>query len=157
VTGVSCAVIGLGNPYRRDDGIGPAVAAGIESLHLPGVRVTVSDGEPVGLVTAWDGARLAVVIDAFHQVPGSPGRIHRLRADRLTSQGTGASCHGFGIPYALQLGRALSRMPGHLVVIGVEGADFSAGTGLSAAVTAALPGAVAAVRAEVKPSPGRAR
>jgi hydrogenase maturation protease len=150
MTSVSCVVIGIGNPYRHDDGVGPAVAAEIGKLDLPGVRVIVSDGEPVSLVTAWDGAGLAVVIDACRQVPGCPGRIHRLAPDRLDGSDTGTSSHGFGVPYALRLGRALSRQPGRLVVIGVEGADFSAGTGLSAAVTAALPAAVAAVRAELR-------
>lgn len=157
MTDVSCVVIGIGNPYRHDDGIGPAVAAGIERLRLPGVRVIVSDGEPVSLLAAWDGAGLAVVIDAFRQAPGCPGRIRRLTAGQLASEGAGASSHGFGVPYALRLGRALHRQPSHLVVIGVEGTDFSAGTGLSPAVTAALPAAVAAVRAELRPPPGRVR
>ncbi len=31
-------LIGIGNPYRRDDGIGPALAAAIEQLRPPGVR-----------------------------------------------------------------------------------------------------------------------
>jgi len=147
---VSGVVIGIGNPYWHDDGVGPAAAAEIEKLHLSGVRVVVSDGEPVSLVTAWDGAGLAVVIDACRQVPGCPGRIHWLTPDQLDGNDAGTSSHGFGVPYALRLGRALGRQPGRLVVIGVEGADFSAGTGLSTAVTAALPAAVAAVRAELR-------
>jgi hydrogenase maturation protease len=157
MTGVSGVVIGIGNPYRRDDGIGPAVAAEIERLHLPGVRVIVSDGEPVSLLAAWDGAELAVVIDAFQQTPGCPGRIRPLTAGQLASDSAGTSSHGFGVPYALQLGRALGRQPGHLLVIGVQGADFSAGTGLSAAVAAALPAVVAAVKAEITSPPGRVR
>jgi hydrogenase maturation protease len=32
-------VIGYGNPGRRDDGLGPAFAARLEALHLPGVTV----------------------------------------------------------------------------------------------------------------------
>jgi hydrogenase maturation protease len=149
MTSVSCVVIGIGNPYRHDDGVGPAVAAEIEKLDLPGVRVIVSDGEPVSLVTAWDGAGLAVVIDACRQAPGCPGRIHRFTPGQLDGNDAGTSSHGFGVPYAFRLGHALSRQPGRLVLIGVEGADFSAGTGLSTAVTAALPAAVAAVRGEL--------
>lgn len=155
--GAPRAVIGIGNPYRHDDGIGPAVAAEIERLRLPGVRVAVCDGEPVSLLAAWDGAGLAVVVDAVHQAPGCPGRIRRVTAGQLASDGAGTSSHGFGVPYALRLGRALHRQPGQLIVIGVEGADFSAGTGLSAAVAAALPAVIAAVRAELTPRPGRAR
>ena len=157
MTGGSRVVIGIGNPYRRDDGIGPAVAAEIDGLRLPGVRVSVCDGEPVTLLAVWEDAALAVVIDAVAPGPGGPGHIQRLTLAQLDSEGTGTSSHGFGVPYALRLGRALGRQPGRLVVIGVEGAGFSAGTGLSAAVAAARPAAVAAVRAELTQAPDRVR
>ena len=153
----SRAVIGIGNPYRHDDGIGPAVAAEIDGLGLPGVRVTVCDGEPVTLLAAWEGAALAVVIDAYRRAAGRPGRIRRLTAAELASDGAGTSSHGFGLPYALRLGRALGRQPGRLVVIGVQGTDFSAGTGLSTAVAAARPAGVAAVRAELSQASDRGR
>ena len=32
-------VIGVGNPDRGDDGVGPAVASRVAALGLPGVRV----------------------------------------------------------------------------------------------------------------------
>ena len=149
MTGRQAVVIGIGNPYRRDDGIGPAVADGIDRLHLPGVRVVMSDGEPISLLAAWEDADLAIVVDAIRHEPPCPGRIHRLTASQLGSAGAGASSHGFGVPYALRLGGVLSRQPGHLVVIAVEGADFTDGTGLSASVNAAVPAAVAAIRAEL--------
>ena len=153
----SRAVIGIGNPYRHDDGIGPAVAAEIEGLRLPGVRVTVCDGEPVTLLAAWEGATLAVVIDAYHHAGGGPGRIRRLTAAQLAGDGAATTSHGFGVPYALRLGRALGRLPGRLVVIGVQGTDFSAGTGLSAAVAAARPAVLAAAAAELSPASDRVR
>jgi hydrogenase maturation protease len=162
-------VIGLGNPFRRDDGIGPAVAAEIGRRHLPGVRVVISDGEPAGLIEAWSGAELAVIVDAVHSGPGSagpgpagtgpgapsPGRIHRVTAARLEhaqrDDGGGAgSSHGLGLPDALRLGRALGRAPGRAVILAVEAADVRPGPGLSAAVAAALPDVVAAVAAELR-------
>ena len=149
MTGRQAVVIGIGNPYRRDDGIGPTVADAIGGLHLPGVRVVLSDGEPVSLLAAWENADLAIVVDAIRHEPSCPGRIHRLTTSRLGSNGAGTSSHGFGVPYALRLGRALDRQPGQLVVLAVEGADFTDGTGLSTSVTAAVPAAVAAVRAEL--------
>ncbi len=156
MTGV---VIGIGNPFRRDDGIGPAVAAGIERQHLPGVRVVFSDGEPSGLIEAWSGAGLAVIVDALHGGPDGrapcPGRIHRVTPAGLGGQpgaaGTSAgSSHGLGLPDAFRLGRALGRLPGRAVIIAVEAADVRPGPELSAAVAAALPEAVAAVAAELR-------
>ena len=149
MTGQPAVVIGIGNPYRRDDGAGPAVADAIDQLRLPGVRVVLSDGEPIALLTAWAEAGLAIVVDTIRHEPADPGRIHRLTESQLGIDGTGASSHGFGVPYALRLGRALGREPGRLVILAVEGADFTDGTGLSAPVSAAVPAAVAAVRAEL--------
>ncbi len=40
-SGPRILVIGYGNPGRRDDGLGPALAAALEELALPGVTVDV--------------------------------------------------------------------------------------------------------------------
>jgi hydrogenase maturation protease len=143
-------VIGIGNPFRRDDGIGPEVAAQIQGQRLPGVRVVLSDGEPAGLLEAWEGADLAVVVDAIQRVPASPGCIHRLTASQLESSSTAASSHGLGLPEVIRLGRALERLPPQVVILAVEGVDTRPGAGLSEAVAAAVPHAVAAVLAELK-------
>jgi hydrogenase maturation protease len=145
-------VIGIGNPFRNDDGIGPAIASQIEEQRLPGVRVVISDGEPAGLLEAWAGADLAVVVDAIRLAPASPGRIHRLTTGQLEAYGTAASSHGLGVPDALRLGRALGRLPGRVVIFAVEAADTGAGTELSKPVAAALPEIVAAVMTELKPA-----
>ena len=155
-------VIGIGNPFRSDDGIGPAVAAQIQRRRLPGVRVVISGGEAAGLLEAWAGARLAVIVDAIRRVPSSPGRLHRLLASQLETGGPAASSHGLGVPDALRLGRVLERLPRRIVIFAVEGADTGPGTGLSDAVAAALPEVVAAVMAELPdvqtgPAPQSAR
>ncbi len=149
MTGQPAVVIAIGNPYRRDDGIGPVVASEIERLQLPGVRIVMSDGEPVGLLAAWEDTDLAIVVDAIRHEPPCPGRVHRLTATELDTDAAAASSHGFGVPYAVRLSRALNRQPGRLVLFGIEAADTDAGSGLSAAVAAAVPTAVAAVRAEL--------
>ena len=149
VGAVRAVVIGVGNCYRRDDGIGPAVAAGIERQHLPGVRVVICDGEPAGLLEAWAGMDLAIVVDAVRCVPATPGRIHRWPAGQLERGWTGSS-HGLGIPDALDLGRALGRCPRRVVLFAVEAADLRPGTGLSQAVATSLPEVVAAIAAELR-------
>lgn len=146
-------VIGVGNPFRRDDGIGPAVAAEIARQQWPGVRVVVSDGEPSGLIEAWSGAGLAIIVDALHgglpgRAPG-PGRVHRVPAAELETGGPAGSSHGLGLPDAFRLGRALGRQPGRAVILAVEVTDVRPGPGLSAAVKAAVPQVLAAVAAEL--------
>jgi hydrogenase maturation protease len=91
-----------------------------------------------------------VVVDAIQRVPASPGSIHRLTAGELETGCAAASSHGLGIPDAIRLGRVLERLPRQVVILAVEGADTGPGAGLSDAVAAAVPHAVAAVMAELK-------
>ncbi len=69
-------VVGTGNPFRRDDGVGVAVLERLAHVVPDAVRLAERDGEPTGLLGAWDGARLAVVVDAVAP-DGAPGTLHR--------------------------------------------------------------------------------
>lgn len=151
-------VIGIGNPYRRDDGVGPALAEAIGRQSLQGVSAVVADGEPSQLLDTWAGAPLAIVVDAVLCAPPNPGRIHRTElagpsaaagAGGIGVPATAASTHGLGIPDAVRLAEALDRMPRRLVVFAVEAADIGFGQGLSAAVARCLPELTEAVLAEL--------
>lgn len=141
------ALIGVGNEYRRDDGIGPAVIERLRDHPPSGVTLTVTDGEPTQLLDAWAGADLAVVIDAVLCEPSVPGRIHR--TDAVPPPAATASTHGLGIPDAVRLADALGRAPQRLVVYAVEAGDIGFGHGLTPAVTGALPTVMRAVLSEI--------
>lgn len=130
-------VIGVGNEFRRDDGVGPAVVARLRGEAVD-ADLTLADGEPTRLVDAWDGRDLVVVVDAVRTgaAPGTVVVLDALTADLPT--GPTASTHAAGIGQAVEWGRALDRLPGALWLVGVEGADFGEGPGLSAAVGAAV-------------------
>ncbi|QIS11339.1 hydrogenase maturation protease [Nocardia arthritidis] len=149
MTGPRAVVIGVGNEFRHDDGIGPRIATDLEKLGLPEVLVTLCDGEPAGLLDLWAGAELAVVVDAVLCEPCTPGRIWRTTVDALRGVTRAASSHAMGIPDALPLGRALGRVPDELVVIAVEAECLELGVGLSDPVAAAVPDVLAAVLAEL--------
>ncbi len=166
-------VIGVGNEFRRDDGIGPEVLSRLRE-HVgagpdPGGGTTVqlvnSDGEPAGLVEAWTGASLAVVVDAVVADPPAPGRLHRLAIGNGTSEhGTSGhgdaadpravSSHGLGLGEAIGLAAALGRMPDHLIIHAVEAADVGHGVGLTPAVSAAAGALTAAVLHDVRAALG---
>jgi hydrogenase maturation protease len=128
-------VIAVGNRFRRDDAAAFAVAQG---LRAAGVDVLEAEGEPVELLDLWQGAREVVVIDAV-STGAPPGTIHRLDAGEgpLPADLGVASTHALGLAEAIELARALGRLPERLLVIGIEGADFSAGEGLTPAVALA--------------------
>jgi hydrogenase maturation protease len=132
----SVIVIGVGNEFRRDDGAGPRVLELLDDL--PGVQLAGCDGEPARLIGLWEGADLAVVVDAVRG--DRPGRIHELDLDTVAQARRGnASSHALGLDAAVELAQAVDRMPARLVILAVEGTDFGVGLGMTAPVAAALP------------------
>lgn len=145
------ALIAVGNPYRRDDGVGEALVDAL-SGRLPGVSVSVADGEPTQLLDAWDGADLAVVVDAVICEPSTPGRIWRTSLGQVAGASAAGGTHALGIPDAIRLAEVLDRAPKRLVVFAVEAQDLGFGHGLSDAVRAALPALASLVMAEFAPT-----
>lgn len=143
-------MIGIGNPYRRDDGVGGEVIALLRHIGPGEVTYVELDGEPTRLIDAWDGADLAVVVDAC-QSGGSAGEIHRIDLDhsKVPNRPPVLSGHATGLSEAIALATALDRMPGRLRVIAVEGTDFAAGDQMSPSLRAAVPLAARAVLAEL--------
>ena len=145
-------VIGVGNEFRRDDGVGPAVVARLRDLAPAGVRLVVTDGEPTRLIEAWTGAALAVVVDAVRAEPSRPGTVHRFVVDGPgTGTGRAASSHGLGFDDAIRLAMALDRMPARLIVHAIEAADLTQGPGLTPPVAAAVGAVATAVLADLSP------
>ncbi|MEQ8716126.1 MAG: hydrogenase maturation protease [Acidimicrobiales bacterium] len=146
-------VIGVGNRWRGDDGVGPAV---IDLLRADGrLDTTVADlaeldGEATRLVDAMAHRSLAVVVDAMRS-GAAPGTVRSLVAGEVDlPTTTSLSSHGAGVAHAAGLAAALDRMPDRLVVIGVEISATADEGPLSAEVTAALPEAAARVVEEVR-------
>lgn len=128
-------VIGVGNSFRGDDGVGLEVAR-----QLGGIE---NGGDPAELIEAWTGASLAIVVDAAH-AHDPPGTIRRHEGLDLHVRGQ-ASSHGLSLADAVALGEALDRLPSALVVYTVEGADFAMGSSLSPAVRSAVPALAEAI------------
>jgi hydrogenase maturation protease len=143
------AVIGLGNCYRRDDGVGVVAAGAIDDLGWPDVVVRTGIAEPIGLLEAWTGAGLAVIIDAAVVAQAEPGRVHRYRLDEVPTQPEGLSSHSIDIGRTHALAQALGRVPDAVVVFAIEAADTGPGAGLTARVARAVPVLVRLVAAEV--------
>ncbi len=154
---VLSVVIAIGNEFRRDDGVGPAVLLLLRDLVPPGVHLVLTDGEPTRLVEAWTGAALAIVVDAVRALPPQPGRVHRFVMDRpgagtgRPASSQGPSSHGLGLDDAIGLALALDRMPGRLIVHAIEAADLTQGPGLTPEVAAAVGPVATAILADLGP------
>jgi hydrogenase maturation protease len=134
-------IIGIGNDFRRDDGVGLAVAQRIAERNLPGVRVLSGISESTAMLDAWSGASRAVVVDAVTGANSDPGRIRRWTGPDLETSAV-VSSHALGLAQTCALGQALARMPDELVVFTVDVVDTNHGIGLTPAVAAAVPNLV---------------
>ena len=135
----STLLIGIGNEFRSDDGVGILAARRIREKNLPGIAIVECDGEATALLDAWAGMKTVVVIDAASS--GAPtGTIHRIDARRqsVSQELFPFSTHALGLAHAVELARSLGKLPINIIVYGVEGEQFTAGSSLSPKVQDAL-------------------
>ncbi|HVC84961.1 MAG TPA: hydrogenase maturation protease [Solirubrobacteraceae bacterium] len=131
-------LIGVGNRWRGDDAAGLVVAAGVRARLRGGIAVIEDRCEPLELIEACEGAQAAWLVDAVCS-GAPPGTLHRFdAAERALPAGLfRVSTHRLGVADALELARALGRLPPRVVVYGIEGSRFAPGRPLSPAVAAA--------------------
>jgi hydrogenase maturation protease len=127
-------VVGVGNRDRGDDAAGPRV---------------------VDLALWWRPTDRVVLVDAAAPA-GTPGRLTRIdvtggresggRGDELAA-GRAWSTHGVDLGTAVEVARALDRMPAQLVVLAIEGVRFGLGDEIDGAVERGVHAAAAMVSA----------
>jgi hydrogenase maturation protease len=146
-------VIGVGNGLRGDDGAGLEIVRSLAArARAEAIEVREQEGEALGLLEQWDGAAGAVLVDAIHS-GAPPGTIHRVDASAEPIPALLASfssTHAVGVGEAVELARALGRLPRSTIIYGIEGACFDTGSDISPAVRAVIPELAAAVLAEAR-------
>lgn len=128
-------VIGIGNDFRRDDGVGLVVARDLRRHALAHVDCIEHDGEATGLLEAWNRTSHVVLVDAVRS--GAPPGTILIGHGPDAALSTGRvwySSHALGLSHAVMLAARLGRVPSALIVYGIEGEDFGFGQGLSATV-----------------------
>lgn len=137
-------VIGIGNRWRGDDGAGPEVAARVAKLALADVDVIVED-EPLALLDHLAGYAEVIVVDAARP-GGHAGRVYvwPVGSEPLPRDPHVGGSHGLGVVDAVELARAIGRLPRRLTLVGIEARTFEPGS-LSAQVVDRLGEAVQVV------------
>jgi len=126
------------------------VAASLAGTMPAGVELLAREGEPTSLIDAWDGADAVWLVDAVSS-GAEVGTVHRLDASEseLPTELFHSSTHHVGLAEAVELARALGRLPARVIVYGIEGRSFQVGEELEPAVAAAVEPVAEAVREEV--------
>jgi hydrogenase maturation protease len=148
----SVLILGLGNPLRGDDGIGPRVIKELNRRGLPeGVAALDAGTGGLDLLHVLEGWEQVILIDTAGIGQG-PGQFIRFAPGEARFVGTSdtLSLHNAGLAEALALAKAIGQPLPEMVIFGVQPEKISWGEGLSPAVEAALPALVDAVLEELK-------
>jgi hydrogenase maturation protease len=143
-------IIGIGNEFQGDDGVGPFVVQELRARGLPEDVVSFQCREGLTLMELWRDKEMAILVDAA--ISGAaPGSVFRFEAQMESppSESFRLNTHNYGLPEAIEIGKALNSLPPHVIVYGIEGKRFDVGMGLSPDVETAAEGVVQSIVKEV--------
>jgi hydrogenase maturation protease len=143
-------VIGLGNLYMKDDGVGLRVAQSLKKMEL-GENVVVQEYPEMDLtvIENFREASRVIVVDAVRGWK-EPGTISKLAfVPRKSDLSELPSLHSLELSDVLDLASSAGILNCPVIVVGVEPKDDSLGNELTAEVEAALPKVIEAVIKEL--------
>jgi hydrogenase maturation protease len=131
-------VIGYGNTLRRDDGVGPYVAAAVAAWKLPGVIGLAVPQLTPELAVKLAESRLAVFVDARPAQAGERIRLEELQV----AEGTRGIGHISDPRHLLWLTKTLYARQPRARLLTLPGMDFTLGEGFSKSAAAAIDAAL---------------
>ena len=144
-------VIGIGNEFRNDDGVGLMIACRLKELNMTGVSVLSLAGEGGDLLRVLKNRDAVFVVDAV--ISGSPvGTIHRvdLKGQKVPAEFSNCSSHALGVAESVELARVLGTLPVRCIFFGIEVGNVGMGTKVSKRVAGAVDEAVAMICREIQ-------
>lgn len=115
-------LIAYGNPGRQDDGLGPAMAARLENLDIPGL--VIDSDYQLSVEHAWDIAQVDVVVFVDATVEDvQPYSFRALTFDK-TDMKLGFSTHSISPQAVLGLSVELFQATTQAYVLGIRGYEF---------------------------------
>jgi len=150
------SIVGVGNILCSDEGVGVYVIEKLRDMKLPEYVILYDCGTSgIAVLEALDGSLKGIIIDAV-SMGGPPGKIYRFSLDEVLSMEDNlfrmVSLHQFDLVSTLKLASYTDvyRLPGDIVIIGVEGKDYSFNVGLSKEVEEAIPDVIELVIKEIR-------
>ena len=122
-------IIGIGNRYRGDDGLGCFIVDELKKRIVDNVEIIEHNGDPASLIDLWEGRSQVILIDAVSS-GAEIGTLYYfdLRQQVLPDTFRNYSTHAFGVAEAVELARVLGKLPTHIIFLGIEGENFKLDT-----------------------------
>ncbi len=140
-------ILGVGNPLRRDDGIGSAAVESLNRIRTSNEGncgnhqdVDIIDGgtDGLGLIEYLKDYKKVIIIDAVQmRLPPGTLKIFTPKEALISIKSDALSTHGFGIAELIKLAGALDITP-EFTIIGIQPEDTGYGEGLSKTVNSTL-------------------
>lgn len=132
-------IIGIGNPFRGDDGVGWAVVDSLKTKIGEGLNVQRSRGDISELLEAFTRYSTVYLVDAccMKAPVGLWDRIDVLKTS-LPLDNKQTSTHGFNLSQVIDIAKALNQLPSKLIIYVVNGGSYEIGERLSSAVEKAI-------------------
>lgn len=143
-------VVGVGNPFRHDDGIGLAIVKILQEENNPSMIVVDGGTDGFSLFDRLALYEHAIIIDAVF-MGESPGVIKLFSSQeaKLQIKGDALSTHGFGLADVLKLTEEFG-VKTIIKIIGIQPESVDFGAGLSEVVKNSIPQILELVKREIK-------
>jgi len=147
-------IIGIGNLFRGDDAVGLLAARRLRERLDSSVEVLEAEGDGLALLDLMEGPDQVMLIDAVKS-GGHPGTTIRLDLSKESRWGRLVPCstHAIGIAEAVDLARALGRLPKQIILYGIEIDSLESGAALSESVRGGLDIVVAQMLKDIEGIP----
>ena len=137
-------ILGFGNPFYGDDGLGVRVVDMLAGTELPPWVSLAAAGTPGWELPAWlQGWPRAILIDAaLMDLPPGAWRCFNPGSIQMIKSGKHFSLHEAGLPDGLALAEALGMLPLEIILYCMQPESLEEGQELSQPVRSALTGLV---------------
>lgn len=128
-------IVGIGNPFRSDDGVGHYVIDQLQSYRGSSIDFLKITSNSLHLIDIWKSRELVIVIDAIsaNHIPGTIIEMNSIDESLLVVHSE-SSTHNLGLKETFLMAKALNVLPNQLKVIGIQGKNFDVGVALSSEV-----------------------
>jgi len=135
-------ILGIGNIFCKDDGIGSVLARNLVSTFHGKEEIDVVDGgtSGLGLLYLFEDYSCVIVIDAV-DMQKEAGELFFFSPDDLEQAHPAGiiSSHQPGILELLRLGKAIDKIPENVLILGVQVKELASEYGLSPELESKIP------------------
>lgn len=144
-------VVGIGNPYRGDDGAGWAIIDGLKKKLSPAIELVKQRGDIAELIDIFAQYNTVYLVDAYqsHALMDSWKRID-IHQEPIPDEQPQTSTHGFSIAQAISLAKNLDQLPKKLILYAIKGDNYTISDHLSPSVAKSIDEVMEAILKEIQ-------